>query len=246
MTPDSIEKRVTFLEGNPSYVFVRSDAAVFFESDLRNPIGRITRNSPNRFKESNLMEDYILERDIIFCPGCHMVKTSAFKEVNPQMDIYEGRRGQNYQLLLPLVYKFKFGYIDECLYNYVIYPTSMSRGDDSFEKWLNRYDGLSTYIVETLKRMNMSTRDFDYYMDLTSEKYFRLKAIKAFEFGLKDEFNNYRKKMKNAYLISTMERYDCLARIPGTFYFSRKYFKMKRRLQANRLMNKLYNIVTNG
>lgn len=246
LTRDSIEKRVFFLENNPTYAFVRSDAAIFYESDLVHPVGCITKKSPNRFKEYNLMEDYILERDIIFCPGCHMVKTSAFKEVNPKMDIYEGRRGQNYQMLLPLVYKFKFGYIDECLYKYVVYSTSMSRGDDTFEKWLERYDGLKTYILETLNRMDMNQEDYNYYTSLTHEKYYRLKAIKALEFGLKKEYLNYRKKLTNPQLLLTISRYDILANIPAGFFMAKVFYIIKRKLQGIEKINKFYKKIKNA
>ena len=240
LTRVSIEKRVTFLEDNPSYVFVRSDAAVFHETNLSHPIGTITRKSPNRFKEESLMEDYILENDVDFCPGCYMVKTSAFQEVNPNMDIYEGRRGQNYQLLLPLVYKFKFGYIDECLYNYVVYSTSMSRGDDTFDKCLERYDGLQSYILETLKRMEMSQKDYDYFTSLTYEKYYRLKAIKAFEFGLEKEYSDYRQKLSNPHLLQSMYKYDRISKLPGSFAIARNIYKTKRMLKSNTNISKIY------
>ena len=214
LTDDSVEKRVRFLENHPAYAFVRSDANVFLETDLLHPIGKISKNSPNRFKEYDLMEDYILERNVIFCPGCHMVKTDSFREVNPQMDIYEGRRGQNYQLLLPLLYKFKYGFIDECLYNYIIYSNSMSRGDNTYEKCVERYEGLQSYILETLKRMKMKEEDYVYYSELTHQKYYMLRARKAFAYGLKEEYIENRGKLRDPQLIKRISKLDMIMKFP--------------------------------
>lgn len=240
LTPDSVEKKIIFLKSNPDYAFVRSDAALFFEDNLSEQIGCISRKSPNRFKELDLMEDYILERDIIFCPGCHMVRTASFREVNPKMDIFEGRRGQNYQMLLPLLYKFKFGYIDECLYNYIVYKDSMSRGDDSYEKWVLRYQELEDCVIETLKRMIMRKDDFEYYFDLTKQKYIQRKALKAFEFALVEEYKIQRSLLNNADLIESLRYIDRILMIPGGFYLNKLKCRLIKLLKENRIIYKMF------
>ena len=73
--------------------------------------------------------EYLLNEKSIFCTGCHMIRVSALKEVNPKFEIYPARRGQNWQLLLPIYYKYKRFFLDEPLYGYVIYAQSMSQGD---------------------------------------------------------------------------------------------------------------------
>lgn len=239
LTNDSIEKKLKFLETNRDYGFVRSDAAVYFETDLKYKIGCISRKSPNRFKETNLMEDYILGKDVIFCPGCHMIKTAAFKTVNPKMDIYEGKRGQDYQLLLPMLYKYKFGYIDECLYNYIIYQNSMSRGDDTFQKCKTRHDELFVYIIETLKRIDMPAADFDYYSKLAKENSFFLNAISAFNFGLKHEYDINRRQITNENLINRIKTIDTIRHIPLGFYFKKISYKIKKIILRNKIIYKI-------
>lgn len=242
LSPDSIEKKMTFLETHQDYGFVRSDASVYLESDLANPIGRISRNSPDRFKEVNLMEDYILENNIIFCPGCHMVRTSAFKMVNPNMDIYEGRRGQNYQILLPMLYKYKFGFIDECLYHYVICSGSMSKGDDTYNKVLDRYNGLQTYIIETLKRMDMNKADFEYYSDLTYQKYYMKKALCAYDYGLKGEYIKYSVKMTNSGMRKQLSNSDFAYNIPFMFFVHKKSVEFRNALKRWSTLYRLYRL----
>lgn len=240
LTPDSVEKKIVFLESNKEYAFVRSDAAVFFEDNLTKQIGFISRKSPNRFKETDLMEDYILENNIIFCPGCHMVRTSAFKEVNPKMDIYEGRRGQNYQILLPLLYKFKFGFIDECLYNYIVYSNSMSRGDDTFDKCVIRFDGLQACIIETLKHMNMDEKDFIKYSNLTYQKYIYAKACKAYDFALREKYLFYRKQLTQERFVCKLRYIDNIVNIPYSFELHRLMLRLKNKLKAIRIIYRLF------
>ena len=47
LSADSIEKRVNFLEFNPEFGIVSSDAAIYDELDLNKCIGRITIKDPN-------------------------------------------------------------------------------------------------------------------------------------------------------------------------------------------------------
>lgn len=240
LTPDSVEKKLDFLLQHPDYGFVRSDAAIYFEDDLTKQVGCMTRKLPNRFKEEDLFEDYILEKDIIFCPGCHMIRTSSFKEVNPLMDIFEGKRGQNYQLLLPMLYRFKFGYIDECLYNFIYYSNSMSRGDDSFDKWVERNAGLQSYILETLDRMEMTPADYEYYRNLTLQKYIYQNACRAYDFGLRDEFCKYRNAITDKRFIKDISRIDSILHIPFSFEIHALYMRLIRKIKS---YTKLYKML---
>ena len=75
---------------------------------------------------NNIVEDpnqfeHLLHYNSTFCPGCHMICVSMMKRANPKMDIFEEKRGQNFQMPLPIYYFFPRYYIDECLYNYVVY-----------------------------------------------------------------------------------------------------------------------------
>ena len=156
--PDSFEKRVNALSEHPDCGVVTSDANYYRADDLTHSIskasdGMIHSSEPMQF-------EYLLKEQSIFCPGCHMVRMSAFDDVNPEHDIYPARRGQNWQMLLPIYYKYPRFFISEPLYGYVIYPKSMSQGDANLEQHLMRLDEHETIILETLKRMQIddSTR----------------------------------------------------------------------------------------
>lgn len=190
LSNDSVEIRKQFLDDNPDYAIVRSDAYVFNETDLLNPIGYISRKKPNRFRE-NLFDDYITENDVIFCPGCHMIRSSVLLEVNPERSIFPARRGQNYQMLLPIIYSHKFAFIDKPLYNYIIYSNSMSRGDDTFEKCIVRQEGLKEIVLETLKKIPMRQEIRGYYEYLLNIKLYGRLCISAYNLNNKKEFAHY-------------------------------------------------------
>lgn len=206
LSPDSIEKRKDFLDTHPEYNLVRSDAFVFKEDDLSTPIGYITKKKKNRSREEGLFEDYILEKDVMFCP-CHMIRTSAFLLVNPERTIFESRIGQNYQLLLPLLYKHKFAYIDEPLYNYILTSNSITRRkNDSYEKFVRIQNEVQTAITETLKRIPLTREEQMYYAHLLELKECRQRCYVALYFGRKKEFLTYFRKLKKSKALSWKER----------------------------------------
>ena len=153
LVSESIEKKVEFLKEYTQYGCVTSDAYIYDENDLLHPINRISDIYENNFKE-NQFEDMLLGKSI-FCSGCHMIRSSAFLDVNPEREIFEARRGQNWQLLLPVYYKYKRGFIEEPLYNYIVYKNSMSSSEDTKEKKIKREIECYDIIKNTLEKMNI-------------------------------------------------------------------------------------------
>lgn len=225
LTPDSIEVKLQFLLDHPDYGLVRSDAYLLNENDLSTPIGTVTGGRPSRTRETGFMRDYILENDVIFCSGCHMVRVSALKSVNPDLEIYEAKRGQNFQMLLPMVYKYKFGYIDKCLYYYVIYANSMSRGDTTYEKTLDRIEGINTIITETLKRIDFQGNDKEYYTQLAGQRYIFKRAECALMFNRFEEFEEFYKQLTDKEMLKQMKSRRLVSRFPALYKLVRKLKK---------------------
>jgi glycosyltransferase involved in cell wall biosynthesis len=243
LDPISIKERVDFLENNKEYGLVRSDAYIYYEKNLQKPVGYISRKHKNRFKEENLFEDYILERNIFFCPGCHLVRTAVFRDVNPKMSIYPGKRGQNYQLLLPLIWKYKFGYIDKPLYHYIVYENSMSRGDTDYHKVELRCDGLQTIIIETLKRMNLPGADFNFYRDMTYDKYHIIKMKMAIKFGEKKEFIKHYKALNGTCPLD-LKILSVFIHIPAFLFVTKLLNQLKSNLRANKFIRQIFDGLT--
>lgn len=231
LMPTSIEERKKFLDDHLDYGFVRSDAYMIFEQNLHQPIDYVTFKHPNRYKEEDLIEDYIWERNIVFTPGCHMVRTECFMKINPRMDIYPGRYGQNYQLLLPMLCFYKFGYLDRPLYNYVVYKTSLSKGDDCLDKVLKRYQGLEDIMIETFEHLPLPKEKKKDYIRQTRQKYHILKAKAAYDFGEKELFVSNFSQIENRYMTAGLIKASKIIDNPFMLsvhtYFYRIYANLK-------------------
>lgn len=149
MTNDCIEKKVKFLEKNQEYKMVRSNGVFFNERTKERK--RISTSERN-FKE-DIFED-LLVVSTYGCCGCYMVKSDLFFQIYPDRQIFESRRGQNWQLLVPCSSYTKCGYIDEDLY--VVYETvdSHSRVKLSNEVEIERLDQFKEILIDAINRSN--------------------------------------------------------------------------------------------
>ncbi|MDY3373016.1 MAG: glycosyltransferase family 2 protein [Terrisporobacter othiniensis] len=161
---ESVEKRVEFLNKNLQYGCVTSNAYVYDECNLDIPLYKVgDRSSDNKCEDQF---EYHLRAKSIFCCGCHMIRSEAFLDVNPNREIFPAKRGQNWQMLLPVYYKYKRGFLDECLYNYIIYKSSMSSLDTSKEERVRRFNEHYEIIENTLYRINMSNYEREKYLKI--------------------------------------------------------------------------------
>lgn len=165
----SIEERVKILVEYTEYDIVSSDAYYFNEDNLNMPIQRATDGLEHKYETDQF--EYLIFEKSHFCPGCHMLRMSAFNKVNPRHEIYPARRGQNWQLLLPMYYCYKRYYLDKPLYAYIIYSNSMSHGDDNEEKMVKRLSEHEKILLETLKRMQMDVDIQTKYLNIIKKRY---------------------------------------------------------------------------
>ena len=75
-----------------------------------------------------------------------------------QKKIFPSKEGQNWQLILPLAYQFKYGYIHEPLCTCVIRQNSHSRIDRSLKKAVEKYNGFIDILTETIKPLNIPNK----------------------------------------------------------------------------------------
>ena len=188
MTNDSIEKKVNFLVNNPEYKMVRSNGIYY--NEFTKETKRISNSTNN--KKENIFED-LLVVSTYGCCGCYMVKSDLFYQIYPNRQIFESRRGQNWQLLVPCASYSKCGYIDEDLY--IVYETvdSHSRVKLSNEIEIKRLDQFKEILIDAVNRskcykeetLNLieaeyARRQFYYAVDdrnkeLIKEKYYLIK-----------------------------------------------------------------------
>lgn len=160
LEPTSVEEKISFLMKNPSYAIVTTNASVYQETNLDVPVGLIADNNPIHFEEDQFI--HLLKGQSIVCSGCHMVRTRELFDSIGGNQIFPSRYGQNLQLLFPILYHSKRGYIDKPLYNYVIYNNSLSHFEDDFEKNWKHRERRFQIKVETLKHIHdISAQDLE-------------------------------------------------------------------------------------
>lgn len=177
---DSIKLRLDYLESNPDIAVVTSDANFYNYNDLENPISKAS-DGKDDLKNPYQFENHLRSK-AIFCCGCHMVRSSCFLDVNPNRHIYPARRGQNWQMLLPIYYKYKQAFMDIPLYGYILYPNSMSAGDITKEQYLQRYLEHYEIIYNTLQCIDMTNKERRKYLNIYKGLYARQKYYLGMSF----------------------------------------------------------------
>lgn len=119
----SIEERVEFLERHPEYHCVRS-LSWYFDPES----GERTAADEKRgdLKKEDLFWD-ILEGRTYVCCGCYMLRSRDFFEIYPDGRIPVYPVGQNFQMLLPFMYRYKCPTIEKELYGVAVRRGSHSR-----------------------------------------------------------------------------------------------------------------------
>lgn len=191
LTTDSIQKKVSFLEEHKEYGIVRTDFMVVDEKEPAAVLEYGAQKYKEREKE-DLFLDYLLSRNMWLQPGCYMVRTEAFIKANPDKYIYPSRAGQNWQIVLPVLYYFRCGYLDEPLYVYILHKGSHSdSSDSSYEDKIKKYEEYEKLLLKTIQHMRIS--DEKKYASLIKNCYARFKLDLAFEYRKKKDAEKFYK-----------------------------------------------------
>lgn len=167
-----IKKKVDFLYKNPQYAVVRCDGYYVKDDKQFTIIENMAKNNDDKFNE-NLFQYALEERNFHF--GCAMVRTEKFEEVNPKREIYPSRYGQNWQILLPVFYAFKTGYIDEPLFYCVQRNDSISavNRNNGYLKEVEQLRGYDKLLFETIESISIPKEKKIGYFRMVKEKYAR-------------------------------------------------------------------------
>lgn len=149
----NVEEKVKYLEKHPECGLVLCEGEIVDAEALDKPVGTMRRVRPQG--EDKLFEDLLLERNVVFFPGVIMARREAVLEVIPTRHIYESTQGQNWQLMLPLAYYYKCGYIEEVLFRCVAHDDSHSRTERTPEQNLQRIYGFIDLLTYTIKEMGI-------------------------------------------------------------------------------------------
>lgn len=224
--PDSVEKRVEFLESHPEYGCIQSDAYMVNEEDINKPVKRISAGFP-RSAEENQFELCLIGESYICC-HCFMVRSSAFLDVNPSRSIYTERKEQNWQLLLPVYYKYKRYFLNEPLCSYIKYADSHSHSSLTPEKAIDRAQGYIDILTHTLEAIEMPEEERQKYMNLVLNIYARKKLYLCVNTGNKKLAKEQLQILKTIGTVKFRDKFACAAAcsklIKPLFVLAKKIF----------------------
>lgn len=152
LTPDSIECRVRFLEEHQEIALVRGHMEMWDE--LNNKSLGTLNNKPSR---SGLYEDLFLDAlhsSVSMAALTNMVRATALDKAIRNREIYVARpAGQNWQIILPIAYRFPCWHLQKNLGYYHIRPDSHSQKERTYEQLTELMYVFQTTITETLKNI---------------------------------------------------------------------------------------------
>ena len=134
----------------PEFQLVRTQSRYVQDPTLE--LSRLAGADAREEEDPSLFEDCLYSiNGFYFTSGAFLVRTAVLKEVTGGFDIYtEKNAGQNWQLLVPVLYRYRCKTILEPLFNAVERATSHSRG---------QYSGYEREVVkkQTYLRTQMAT-----------------------------------------------------------------------------------------
>lgn len=170
---NSIEHMVNYLINSKEYNIVRGN--VRFHNPEK---GTVEIKKPQDPQCTDLFHDYVfLGRECYCFPSIWLVKMSFFDKRVPNREIYLARGGQNWQMLLPILYHSKVGYIDEVIFNYFIHMDSHSHDVDSLKKIITYSKNAQNLLHGTFNMLQMPESEKKDYLSRIDAKY-RKKRLK--------------------------------------------------------------------
>lgn len=147
LEPESVRRRVDFFREHPEYQAVRT-LPYYFDWDTGRRSGKRDERLGDLSREELFWD--ILESRTYVCCGCYMLRAPAFFCVYPQRRIPEYDVGQNFQMLLPMLFRCRCATIREELYGVALRPGSHSRlplTQDQEERKFAAYERLADEIA---------------------------------------------------------------------------------------------------
>lgn len=159
LKPESVERRVEFLRTHPEYNCVRS-LSWYFNAETGEESGKADEQQGDLAKEDLFWD--ILESRTFVCCGCYMLKSGMFFDIYPGRRIPEYSVGQNFQMLLPFMYRHKCPTIREKLYGVSVREGSHSRTpltQEQEEKKYSDYERLVDEIADICHIEDKASKD---------------------------------------------------------------------------------------
>lgn len=182
----SFEKRFSFLEANSDYVGVQTNGW----QDKHGKQKLFTFSPP----QSADLFSGLVGGSAYNWAGSYMIRTDVLFAFYPTRDIYPSRFGQHMQLLLPVSYKNKFGFIDEPLMVYYLQDNSHSQSvtpQEQQEKNDRNFYGYQDIYRHMIDLVVKEENEHRYYLSIIQSWQYNHELKKAMRNGDRKEMEKY-------------------------------------------------------
>lgn len=193
----SIELKVDFLKTHKDFDAVRSNGYFVTENDLDDKSKLFINNDEEKYKV-DIFKD-LVEAKTNNWAGSYMVRTSKLFDFYKDRNIYESVYGQNLQILMPLAYNGKCGFIDKPLMKYIRQESSVSQVGKSLDleiKNTQGYKDIRKHLINSIVKESEKDK-YNRCIDILYARVFMNLAIQYGNENILEENYNILKKNKS-------------------------------------------------
>lgn len=180
MYPNNILKKVEYLNSHLDYGFVCCQVNRVNDNDLNKVLMVDKVDDPSN---PWIFDGLIRDKGVYCLDIAYLVRSEALFNSLDGRRIVESRAGQNLQLLLPLAYRYKCGFIDEPLVAYVARKESHSRSFSTYEEQIERTHDFEILLHKVIRSISMKAEDQEKYERYIDTKFVPKRFYLAVEFG---------------------------------------------------------------
>lgn len=212
--PEYIEKKVTFLQYNPSCMFCYGKAIEVSVEDTEKILRTYgNRNCNGRY---DFFEDVLYIKNVFF--SGYMVRTCAFDKAVLNREIYSGAGGQNAQMLLPLGWYYgEPKYVEDSVYKYYNHCGSHSHSLNTSEKIIEQLYKYEKILVKSIEKIQ--DQEAEKYIEEIKKHYARLRFGNAIDTKNEELIKRHYAELKK---LDKINLHDLLLYIKYTNKYIRK------------------------
>ncbi len=200
---DAVKAKADFLDQHPEYGLARSNVYyVRSKNPGQNSYLFVTKRNEKR--REHIFEDLVLGRTNNWT-GTYMIRTELFFKCIRGRSIYVSPWGQNLQILLPVAYLYRAGFIDRPLMRYVDHGNSVSKTQDP-QRELKLFCGFEENRIEIIRRMEMPEEEKERYIAQIRGLYLHIKLQSVCCHGNQEQMRHYHAQLKERGLLKMTDR----------------------------------------
>lgn len=180
MYPENLEKKVSYLHAHSDAGFVCCQVNRVHEGGLNKVVSIDKVSDPSN---PWIFDALIRDKGVYCLDIAYLARTEALFTALGGRRIVESPAGQNYQLLLPLAYRYRCGFISEPLAAYVAREGSHSNSFTSFEAQIKRIHEFEELLHKVIRTISMTEEEHKLYGRYIDTKFLPRRFVLCSEFN---------------------------------------------------------------